>query len=227
MSQLPPSSLPSAILFDLDGTLVDSLPDLAWAMNQLLVTLGRAPATLAAVRSWVGDGAGVLVERGLLASGGLPDQPLADIVKQFLAFYRGHAAVDSRVYPGVLKALTALKAAGHPLGVCTNKPTDLSRIVLRELGLDGLFSAVIGGDGVEKRKPHPEHVRATLASMQAEGRRALMIGDSRNDVAAAKAAGIPVVMVSFGYCQDAPAAMGADVVIDSFADLAEKAARFL
>jgi phosphoglycolate phosphatase len=208
--------------------LVDSLPDLAWAMNQLLDEMGRKPATLAEVRTWVGDGAAVLVERCLMATGGLPNRPLAEAVERFLAYYRTHVAVETRPYPGVLAALTALSAAGHPLGVCTNKATDLSILLLDALDMRRFFSAVIGGDSVAERKPHPGHLRAALDAMQVNnGRKVLMVGDSPNDVAAAKAAGIPVVVVGFGYTQIPAEAMGADVVIANFADLARDAAKYL
>jgi phosphoglycolate phosphatase len=216
---------PIAFLFDLDGTLVDSLPDLAWAMNRLLDEIGRPPVALEDVRRWVGDGASTLVERCLEATGGLPKRPLGEAVSSFLAHYRGHAAVDSRVYPGVVGTLAGLAAAGHPLGVCTNKPTDLSLIVLSELGLDKFFSAVVGGDGVARRKPHPDHILATLTAMGVSGREALMVGDSRNDVIAARAAGIPVVVVRFGYAQGAPEALGGDLVIDRYEDLPAAAAK--
>lgn len=221
------NALPSAILFDLDGTLVDSLPDMAWSMNQLLAELGRKPTTLADMRTWVGDGVAVLVERCLMATGGLPEQPLAEVVKRYLAFYRTHVAVETRPFPGVLATLKALRAAGHPLGVCTNKPTDLSLLLLDGLGLTGFFSAVIGGDSVPERKPHPGHLRATLDAMRMSDRNALMVGDSPNDVAAAKAAGIPVVVVGFGYTRIPAEALGADVVIADFADLPRDAAKFL
>ena len=221
------NTLPAAILFDLDGTLVDSLPDLAWAINQLLAELGRKPATLADVRTWVGDGVSVLVERCLDATGGPTERPLADAVKCYLGYYRAHAAVDTRAFPGVLKTLAALRAAGHPLGVCTNKPTDLSVLLLDALGMSDFFMAVVGGDGAPERKPHPGHLLATLDAMGAGDRKALMVGDSLNDVAAAKAAGIPVVAVSFGYTRVPVDAMGADVVIDDFADLPRQAERFL
>jgi phosphoglycolate phosphatase len=126
-----------------------------------------------------------------------------------------------------LATLTALHAAGHPLGVCTNKPTDLSFLLLDALAMTHYFSAIIGGDSVPERKPHPGHLWATLDAMQMKGRKALMVGDSPNDVAAAKAAGIPVAVVSFGYTQIPAAAMGADVVIGNFADLPRAAAKFL
>lgn len=217
---------PAAVLFDLDGTLVDSLPDMTWAMNQLLAELGRKSTTLADMRTWVGDGAGVLVERCLMATGGLTRSP-ADAVSRFLTFYRTHAAVETRPFPGVLTALATLRTNGHPLGVCTNKPNDLSRLLLDALDMSRFFSAVVGGDGVPERKPHPGHLLATLKSMGVENRKVLMVGDSPNDVAAAKAAGIPVAVVEFGYTQVPAASLGADLVISDFADLPQVAADYL
>ncbi|PKU24822.1 phosphoglycolate phosphatase [Telmatospirillum siberiense] len=221
-----PDKLPAAVLFDLDGTLVDSLPDMTWAMNQLLAELGRKSTSLADMRTWVGDGAGVLVERCLAATGGVPGAP-ADAVGRFLAFYRTHAAVETRPFPGVLTTLAALSAAGHPMGVCTNKPNDLSRLLLDALDMSRFFSAVVGGDGVPERKPHPGHLLATLKSMGVENRKVLMVGDSPNDVAAARAAGVPVVVVGFGYTQVPAETLGADLVISDFADLPRAAAEFL
>jgi phosphoglycolate phosphatase len=208
-----------AILFDLDGTLVDSLPDLAWALGRLLADLGRPAPALAEVRRWVGDGATVLVQRGVDATGGADGHDPAALVARFIAYYRDHAAVDSQVYPGVLPTLAALKRDGYRLGVCTNKPTALSHLVLSQLGFGDLFAAVVGGDTAVRRKPHPDHLRQTLEAMGCSGVPALMVGDSRNDVASAQAAGLPVVMVGFGYCQAPPATMGADVVIEDFAQL--------
>lgn len=220
-------SMPAAILFDLDGTLVDSLPDMRGAMNRLLAELGRRPATLAELRTFVGDGVGVLVERTMAATGGQPDAPLPSLTKRFLDFYRGHTAIETRAYPGVAATLEVLKAAGHVLGVCTNKPTELSLELLGGLDLLPLFSAVVGGDAVPARKPDPGHLFATLEAMKAGGRKVLMVGDSPNDVAAARAAGIPVAVVTFGYSRMAPQDLGADVLLDHFSQLPAAAAAFL
>ncbi len=223
----PTQTPPAAILFDLDGTLVDSLPDLLRAMNALLAEMGRPPVTAKQVRGWVGDGAGPLVERAMLATGGPSEISLRELVKRYLGHYAGNTAVGTRPFPGVEETLQSLKAAGHPLGVCTNKPTALSLELLDALGLSGLFGAIVGGDTVTARKPDPAHLLATLAAMGMDGRRALMVGDSANDVAAARAAGIPVVAVAFGYSRIDPKELGADALIDDFTELPEAAARFL
>ncbi|HLN23939.1 MAG TPA: phosphoglycolate phosphatase [Patescibacteria group bacterium] len=221
------ASRPAAIVFDLDGTLVDSLPDMLRAMNGLLADLGRRAARPDEIRGWVGDGARVLVEHGLAATGGLPDQPVAELVARYIDHYRGHAAHETRLYPGVRETLEGLKAAGHRLAVCTNKPYALAVEVLEGLELSDLFVAVLGGDSVAVKKPDPGHLRATLAAMGAAEGRALMVGDSSNDVAAARGAGVPVVAVSFGYARIDPRQLGADEVIDNFTQLPVVAARFL
>lgn len=212
---------PAAILFDLDGTLVDSLPDLLGATNRLLADLARPPVSGPELRQWVGDGAALLVERALAATGGLPAPGKAAMVERFLEFYQGHTADESRPYPGVRATLEALGRRGHPLGVCTNKPTRLSLEMLKSLDLFGFFRAVVGGDGAPARKPDPRHLWATLEAMGCAGRPAMMVGDSLNDVAAARAAAMPVVVVSFGYCRGDPHALGADLVIGDFSRLAE------
>jgi phosphoglycolate phosphatase len=208
-----------AVLFDLDGTLVDSLPGMLLAMNKLLAELGNRPATADELRSWVGDGVATLVARGVEATGGNPHDPPAEMVARYLAYYRGHTAIDSRPYPGVLATLETLKLQGHPLGVCTNKLTDLSVELLDALGMTPFFSAIVGGDSAGAKKPDPRHLLATLERMGAAGRKAVMVGDSGNDVAAARAAGMPVVVMSQGYAHGDPRDLGADLVIDHFADL--------
>ncbi len=218
---------PTAILFDLDGTLVDSLPDLLRATNILLAGLDRRPATADELRGWVGDGAAVLVAHAMAATGGPPEAAPALLLKTFLDIYEGGLADLSKPYPGVEATLQQLVARGHRLGVCTNKPTALSVELLDALGLSSLFAAIVGGDSVAAKKPDPGHIRATLEAMGATGQRALMVGDSGNDVAAAKAAGIPVVAVSFGYSRVDPRGLGADVLIDDFAQLPVAAAAYL
>lgn len=213
------TSDPAAILFDLDGTLVDTLPDLRWAMNTLMAEMGRRPITADEIRIWVGDGVATLVQRAIDATGGTESAGYAAAVDRFLGHYATHVAVASRPYPGVERMLTALRSAGYRLGVCTNKPTGLSVALLTSLGLISSFAAVVGGDTVKARKPSPEHVFATLRAMGAGEGKALLVGDSVNDVAAARAAHVPAVVVSFGYSRTPPLDLGADAVIDDFAAL--------
>jgi phosphoglycolate phosphatase len=218
---------PAVFVFDLDGTLVDSLPDMLVAMNKLLADLGRPEATPDQICEWVGDGAAILVERALTALGGMPERPLGELTAAYIAHYRGHAAHASKPYPGVVETLEQLAAAGHPMAVCTNKPHALAIELLEGLGMLPLFQAVLGGDSVPAKKPNPGHLTATLAALKAEGRKALMVGDTRNDVLSARGAGIPVVAVSFGYGKIDARDLGADAVIDDFTRLPGVAAALL
>lgn len=221
------SAPPAAVLFDLDGTLVDSLPDMHSAFNRFLGALGRPPVTPGDLRGWVGDGAAELVRRGLTFTGGMPDRPLSQLVAEYIEHYRGHAACETRPYPQVVETLRALYEAGHPLAVCTNKPHALAVEVLRGLGLLDLFRVVLGGDSVPAKKPDPGHLTAALRAMDLPDQRAVMVGDSANDVKSAHAAGLPVVAVSFGYARVDPRDLGADVVIDHFGQLPAAAAAWL
>ena len=152
------------LIFDLDGTLVDSAPDLATALNGLLAEFGKPALAETTVRSMVGDGAGVLVQRGLQASGlGDADQPAA--LKRFLALYRDCLIEKTRAYPEVEATLEQLQAAGHKLGVCTNKPYDPTQRILNALKLDRFFGTVIGGDSLPKRKPDPEPLLAAIEGL--------------------------------------------------------------
>lgn len=209
-----------AILFDLDGTLVDTAPDLAAATDYALDRAGRPPIGLESVRSMVGDGARALLDKGFRASGGLPDPDIFETAFQdFLVFYGRHIAETSRPFPGVATCLAALAEQDYALAVCTNKPESLSRSLLDQLGLSGFFGAVVGGDSLLVRKPDPGHIRGTLDRLGADFSWAAMVGDSANDVNAARAAGLPCVVVSFGYTQIAPKDLGGDRLIDHFSEL--------
>ncbi len=209
-----------AILFDLDGTLVDTAPDLAAATDHALVQAGRSAIGLESVRSMVGDGARALIEKGFRASGGMPAPEVFEAAfNDFMVYYGRHIAATSRPFPGVATCLAALAEQGYALAVCTNKPESLSRSLLDQLGLSGFFGAVVGGDSLPVRKPDPGHIRGTLDKLGTDFNWAAMVGDSANDVNAAKAAGLPCVVVSFGYTQIAPKDLGGDCLIDHFADL--------
>jgi phosphoglycolate phosphatase len=206
------------ILFDLDGTLVDSAPDLIGALDTLMIEHGRAPVGVAEGRGMIGDGAARLVERGFAARGGAPTS-LPDLVARFIAIYEGRLTRETRSFDGVVPTLEALTARGLALGVCTNKPDHATHVLLEALGLARFFSAVVGGDGV--RKPDPEPVNRCLAALGGVRSRALFVGDSPIDLAAARAAGLPIVLVSFGYTAVPARALGADRVIDRFEELAD------
>jgi phosphoglycolate phosphatase len=208
----------SAILFDLDGTLVDSVPDLAAAVNALLAEHGRPPLSPAQVAGMVGDGAPKLVERALSMSG-LAALPPAPALARFLALYEANATVLTRPYPDVPEVLATLREAGHRLAICTNKPERATRAVLEGLGLARFFTVVLGGDSLTARKPDPAPLLAALDRLGASRARAAMVGDHHNDVLAAQAAGIAVIFARYGYGGAAPGAPAADAAIDRFSDL--------
>jgi len=209
------------ILFDLDGTLVDTCADICWAINALLSELGQRAVPEDAVRLWIGNGVTALVEQCLAATGANKQIRTVDALGRFLDHYEEHLVVSSRLYPGVSRTLSQLAANGFRLGVCTNKPTFLAIRLLNALGIGRVFDAIVGGDAVNLRKPHPEHLCVAIAEIAEKGRRirAMMVGDSANDVLAARAAGVPVVVARHGYSQLAPDALKADYVIGSFAEL--------
>lgn len=205
------------IAFDLDGTLADTAPDIAAALNHALAQVGRQILTLEAVRSMVGHGGKVLVQRGLAATGGADELTLATAYAAMIAYYETHVCDHSQPYPGVISALDALRDRGVALAVCTNKPEHLARGVVDALGWRSHFAAIVGGDTLSATKP--DSAMLHLAIEQAGGGPAAMVGDSIIDVQTARAAGLPCVAVSFGY-PDRPAdQLGADIVIDSFGDL--------
>ena len=214
---LPAAFLPKAVVFDLDGTLVDSVPDIQAALNWLLARLGRREVARDEVVAMVGDGVPRLVERGLLATGGLPDGgPTA----AFTAHYEANATALTRPFPGAVAALTALRDAGCTLAVCTNKPAGATAEILGALDLAPFFAAVAGGDTVPgARKPDPRHLMHVLDQLGVAPGDAVMVGDSHNDVNVAKAAGVVTVAVTFGYAHGPVGELGADVLIDHFDDL--------
>ena len=183
-------------LFDLDGTLVDSVPDLAAALNRLMAARGEPPFSRTDVAAMVGDGAAALVAKAFAARA-MPPDPAA--LPAFLADYGAHAVVETRAYPGIAEALAALRDAGWRMAVCTNKPEAAARTVLDGLALSPFFAAVGGGDSFPVRKPDPGHLRATLALVGGDAGRAVMVGDHHNDIAAANAAGVPCVFAQWGY----------------------------
>jgi len=183
-----------AVVFDLDGTLIDSLPDIATAVNRVLAWRGLEALPPMQIEGMIGDGAKVLLDRALNARGEVAAAADMDV---FMDWYTVHGADETRPYPGMVEALAALRRAGHRLGVCTNKPAAAAREILASLGLDGYFDAVTGGDSTPYRKPDPRHLAATLAALGAT--EAVMVGDHFNDMAAAKGCGIPGIFAAWGY----------------------------
>ncbi len=184
------------LVLDLDGTLVDSVPDLSAALNRGLAAHGLEPLDHASVRAMVGDGARALVERGYRARGVASGKPE---LMSFLADYGVNAAVETRPYPGVMATLELLRDAGWTMAVCTNKPVAPARDLLAELGLAPFFAAVGGGDSYPVRKPDPAHLLATLAEVGGVPNRTVMVGDHHNDILAAKGAGVASVWARWGY----------------------------
>ncbi|MGD9617224.1 MAG: phosphoglycolate phosphatase [Alphaproteobacteria bacterium] len=206
------------LLFDLDGTLVDSVPDLTRALNQVLGERGYAKLTAAEVAPMVGDGVPALVERGFAARGGSLAEA-ADALPRYIAIYEANATDLTRPYPGVPETLAALRRCGYRTAVCTNKLQQASETVLNGLGLAALFDAVAGGDRYPVKKPDKGHLLGLIAELGGAAGRAVMIGDSENDAAAAHAAALPLVLMRYGYSRTDPAMLGADAVLDSFSEL--------
>lgn len=211
------------LVLDLDGTLVDSVPDLTAALNRLMDARALPRFAPAAVTRMVGDGARVLVERAFAAHGQASDEAA---LAAFLEDYAAHAAVETRAFPGVAETLRGLSAAGWRMAVCTNKPEAPARSLLAALGLDGYFAAIGGGDSFPVRKPDPAHLRATLAAAGGSPARAVMAGDHHNDQMAAAGCGMPAIFAAWGY---SPPEVGHDfaAVATRFAELPDLAAGLL
>lgn len=203
------------LVFDLDGTLVDSVPDLRACLNRLMAARDLPPFTYAEVAAMVGDGVRVLLERAFAARAGAPDE--AAIVA-YMVDYEANAAVDSSLFPGIPEALDACEAAGWRLAVCTNKPVVAARNLLDALGIGARFAAIGGGDSFPVRKPDPAHLRATIAEAGGDAALAVMTGDHANDVAAATGLGIPCVFAGWGYGPPAMAT-GAAAIAATAAEL--------
>ena len=208
------------IVFDLDGTLIDSVPDVGAAMNRMLVGAGYPQIADKHVRDYVGWGARAMIEKALATAGVQAEEDeIERRLSEYLAFYRAAPADRTIVYPGVREVLDKLRAEGTPMGICTNKPHAMSELVLEALDMSRYFSAVLGGDAARHRKPDGRHVHETLRLMGAEGTSAVMIGDSETDMAAGRDAGLPVIAVTYGYAHGDPAKLDADIFIDRFGDL--------
>jgi phosphoglycolate phosphatase len=209
-----------AVVFDLDGTLVDSAPDLQAHVNSLLEELGRPGLELNDVRLLVGDGARTLLRRGLEATGGVPAGLDLDLLyARFLERYTAHPADNTTVHGGVVEVLDDLQTQRLQLGLCTNKAQAPTDRLLAALGLERFFAAIVGGDAVPAKKPDPGHLHAVLERLGARPARSVMVGDSEHDVQAARMLGVPCVLVSFGYTPVPARALGAERVIDHFLDL--------
>ena len=205
---------PTSIVWDLDGTLVDSAPDLASALNTVLDLRGFFTLSITEVRAMIGNGVPKLVERGFNAVGVRPDPAqLDELVALFVKEYKKCATDNTRPYPGIVEALQEIHSMNIPMGVCTNKPEAFTRQILEGLGLSSYFGSVVGGDSTSARKPDPEPVLACLRGLVSEPASSLMIGDSVHDVHAANAAGVTVGVVPWGYRSAPVEELGADFVL--------------
>jgi phosphoglycolate phosphatase len=212
---------PKAVVFDLDGTLIHSAPDLHAALNRLMAMEGRRLLEISEVIRMIGDGLPKLVERGYRATGEIPESAeLDEMTEHFVADYENHATDLTTLFPNVSGTLRILTENQVPMGICTNKPQAASLKVLNHFGLSSVFQAVVGGDQLPGvRKPNPRHLMAVLDILNIAPKDAVMIGDSPNDIDVAMNAGVTSVAVSFGYRRVPVIEMGATHIIDDFADL--------
>ncbi len=205
--------------FDLDGTLLDTSVDLGHALNHVLAAIGRPEVPVAQARRFIGGGTGQMLRAALAASGGFEEADIPAWQDAMVAFYRQNIARHTRLFPGGEAMLDALAARGVTLAVATNKREALAVQLFEELGLTSRFAAIIGGDtlGFARAKPAPDMLHEMVA--RCGGGRAAFVGDTTFDVGAARAAGMPVVAVRFGFCDLPPDQLGADRVIDHFDEL--------
>lgn len=210
----------ATLVFDLDGTLVDTAPDLIATLNFILAEAGLPAAPADKIRPLISFGAlRILDESFALFEQKRSEEQLGELFEQFLEHYANNVAVKSAPYPNLIDFLDTTENAGARFGICTNKREGLSRTLLSELGLNDRFKAIVGRDTLDVCKPDPRHLIETILRSGGSEERAIMIGDSATDVNTAKAAGIPVVAVSFGYSDVPVHDLGADAVIDDYTEL--------
>lgn len=217
-----------ALLFDLDGTLVDTAPDLLGALNAVLLSEGRQTVDPQTLRHMVGHGARALIEQAMAATGEpVTAERLPVLVDRFIAHYRDHIVDGSRPFPGVPETLQHLRRQGARLAVLTNKPQVLTEPILEALELSQFFGVICGSGRYDYNKPDARVVTHVVQELGGEGAGTILIGDSAVDVATARAAGVPIILLSYGYTPQPVRTLGADSVIDSFRELGPALARFL
>jgi len=211
-----------AIVFDLDGTLIDSAPDVCAHMNRVLIAGGRRELSLEDIKSAIGGGGRELVEKAMILTGAPgTEQEIDEHVSAFLNSYASLPVEHTTLYPGVIETLENLKAEGIAMGLCTNKPTATALPVIAALGLEKYFSFVSCGDTAKHKKPDGRHVLDVIEQLNATPTTAVMIGDSENDITAANNAGVKSVVVTFGYAHKPHDELGANAVIKGFAELSD------
>jgi len=217
-----------ALIFDLDGTLVDTAPDILNALNYVLVREGRRPVTRADLRHLVGHGARTMFAEAFTITGGpLPDSHVVALIDDYIAHYRAHIADESRPFPRVEETLVCFTGAGARLGVLTNKPQELAVPLLETLGLAKYFVAIHGAGRFDYSKPDARVFHHVVDEMGGGGAGALMIGDSTTDAKTARAAGVPLILLTYGYTPDPVETLGADAIAGDFAELPDLVARIL
>jgi len=216
------SERPKMILIDVDGTLVDSVPDLAWCVDEMMKAMGREPWGEARVRDWVGNGVERLVRRALVGQldGEPPDEEFDKAYPVFLDLYAENTSKRSTLYPGVREGLDYLKEQDYSLGCVTNKAEQFTLPLLRDLGIEDYFGIVVAGDTLPVKKPDPTPLLYAAEFFGTGPEHSLMIGDSMSDVKAARAAGFRIICMSYGYNHGEDIrSYGPDQVIDSMAEL--------
>ncbi|GAA0208174.1 phosphoglycolate phosphatase [Brevundimonas nasdae] len=210
------------IAFDLDGTLVDSAPDLIGTLNRLLVEEGLPPVAMEEAQKLIGSGARALLVHGFEAAGASVERAESDeLFQRFLTDYSAHIADGSQPFEGVVETLERLTERGALLVVATNKRSDLSELLLQKLDLARRFAAIVGPDRVSARKPSGAHLKEAVAQAGGDPERAIMVGDAAPDAGAARDAGMPCILTTFGYTPVPVETLGGDVLIDAFEDVEE------
>lgn len=216
------------VVFDLDGTLAETAPDIMGTLNRILVKEGLAELPVSRARELVGAGAKALIDRGFKVAGApLSPEKLEALFADFLVDYRENILVASHLYPGLIEALDQLEARGYAFAICTNKPEPHSLALIEAFGITSRFRFIAGRETFGINKPDPRHLTETIRVAGGEIGRAVMVGDSRTDVDTARAAGVPVIGFTFGYTDVPMESLAPDIVLTSYAGFVEAVERLL